>query len=101
MKYTVFVDDNFHYMDEHKSCMLGEFEAAEEAVAKAKEIVDEFLSHAYQKGMTAQQLYERYTSFGEDPYIVGGPPESTFSAWSYAKEKCQEICSKGHRHRSL
>jgi hypothetical protein len=95
MKYTVLVDDNLHYMDGHESWKLGEFEAVEEAVAKAKEIVDEFLSHAYRKGMTAQQLYEQYIFFGEDPYIVGGSPKSTFSAWSYAKKKCQEICTKG------
>jgi len=94
MKYTLYVDDNFHYMDAAERYNAGEFESLEEAMIKAKQIVDEFLSEQYQEGMTAEELYHQYTSFGEDPFIVGGPPASGFSAWDYARKRCQEICSK-------
>ena len=40
--YTVFVDDNFHYMDESERYKLGEFPDCASAVAACKQIVDEF-----------------------------------------------------------
>lgn len=43
-KYIVYVDDNFHYMDESERYCAGEFDALEEAIAKCKQIVDESLS---------------------------------------------------------
>ena len=41
--YTVFVDDNFHYMDESERYKLGEFADCASAMAACKQIVDEFL----------------------------------------------------------
>jgi len=90
MKYEVFVDDNFHYMDEDERYKLGEFDTEEEAVAACKEIVDKFLLFNYKPGMTAEELYSHYTDFGEDPFVRPG----SFSAWTYAKERCPEICRK-------
>ncbi len=63
------------------------------AIARAKHIVDAFLVQEYKKGMTAEELYGQCTTFGEDPFIVGGPPPSTFSAWDHARKRCDEICS--------
>ncbi len=57
-----------------------------------KRIVDDYLAEAYREGMTAEGLYGSYTMFGELPFIAGGPPESDFSAWDYAKARCEEIC---------
>ena len=44
--------------------------------------------------MTAEALFSSYTSFGEDPWIVAPTPEDTvqFSAWDYAKRRCDEMC---------
>lgn len=39
--------------------------------------------------MTSDALYENYRDFGDDPYINA---ENAFSAWEYAKNKCNEIC---------
>ena len=71
-KYEVYVDDNFHYMDESERYKLGDFETCEEAVAACKKIVDEFLEQGYEKGMSFKELYEGYIGFGEDPFIVSG-----------------------------
>ena len=71
-KYEVYVDDNFHYMDESERYKLGEFETCEEAVAACKKIVDEFLEQGYTKGVSFKELYEGYIGFGEDPFIVSG-----------------------------
>jgi hypothetical protein len=87
--YKVIVADNYHYMDESESYPLGSYATLEDAIAKCKEIVDEYLLSEYQPAMTTEMLYENYTSFGDDPYIYG---ENVFSAWTYAKQKCGEIC---------
>ena len=92
MRYTVYVDDNFHYMDESERYRLGDFPTAEAAVAAAKKIVDEYLDSAYEPGMTAEELNHSYVCFGEDPYIVPQDPGSKFSAWDYARESCGELC---------
>ena len=42
-KYTVYVDDKFHYMDEDERYKLGEFEDCAAAIAACRRIVDEFL----------------------------------------------------------
>jgi hypothetical protein len=67
-RYKVVVDDNFHYQDPD--------ERREQGV---------------------ESLYDRFTSFGDDPSIVvidGTDDRATFSAWSYAKERCAVICGE-------
>ena len=47
----------------------------------------------HRPGMTAEQLYDRYTDFGRDPFLRSDDPKApTFSAWTYAKQRCQETC---------
>ncbi len=96
MVYVVFVDDNFHYMDESERYKLGEFETAEAAEAACRKIVDEFLMQNHKPGSSFEELYKLYTMFGEDPFIIG-QPECRFSAWNYAKQRAEEICgATGH-----
>ncbi len=90
--WTVYVDDNFHYMDEDERYCLGAFDSIDAAVAACRNIVDEFLKDNPAK--TADELYDQYTSFGEDPWIKGPFPASdapSFSAWSYARQRCNEL----------
>jgi hypothetical protein len=91
MSYKVFVDDNFHYMDEEHRYLLGEFDTFEAAVAACQQIVNEFLEEAYKPGMSANDLYKSYTGFGEDPFIVGA--DVRFSAWDYAKAQSARIAA--------
>ena len=92
--YMVRVDDNFHYQDESERTTLGEFATWDEAVAASKKLVDDFLAASFKPGMPPEDLYLAYTSFGEDPFILGERPTSTddFSAWGYAKKRCEELC---------
>lgn len=96
MKYTLYIRDNFLYQDPWEDgsdeAAGGDFCSLEEAIIRAKHVVDDYLMTGT-KGMTAEELYDSYITFGKDPYIVGGPPHSTFSAWDYAKKRCGEICS--------
>ncbi len=87
-KYVVYVDDNFHFMDEEERYKHGEFDTPEEAIQACKRIVDEFLVENRKPGTTAGKRIELYKMFGEDPWCAG----ITFSAWGYAEQRCHELC---------
>lgn len=110
--FTVLVNDNSHYLDESERYKLGDFSDYEQALAACMRLVDAFLDAHCRPGMSTKQLFELYTSFGEDPFVVpagasavrkttAGQPEPTasttgdasaFSAWDYARRRCQELC---------
>jgi hypothetical protein len=91
-KFTVLVDDTFHYMDTDERWTLGAFATAEEAVAASKAIVNAYLGETYAPSMNAEVLFLRYTQFGEDPFIVASDGERVaFSAWDYAKARSREL----------
>ena len=93
-RYRVMVDDNFHYQEgdrrEH-----GTYDLLEDAIAACRGIVDASLAAEYRHGISADALYDRFVSFGDDPFIVvvdGEDDGANFSAWSYAKERCRAMC---------
>lgn len=91
--YRVFVDDNFHYMDEEYRYARGSYRDCESATAACKSLVDNFLADHYRPGQASDELWQQYRDFGEDPWIATDDPDCRpFSAWSYAKERCKEIC---------
>ncbi|MCA9873892.1 MAG: hypothetical protein H6659_15680 [Ardenticatenaceae bacterium] len=92
MAFKVFVDDNFHYQDAAPRYELGEYDSWPTAVAACQMIIDRYLADTYQAGMSAAELYARYTTFGEDPFVAPTPEGAHFSAWAYARERCAEIC---------
>jgi hypothetical protein len=94
--YRVLVDDNFHYMDASERYELryeqGGFDSCEDAIAACKKIVDDFLLSSHKPPMIWEELWELYTAFGDDPFIVPYNADCSFSAWDYAKERCKELC---------
>jgi hypothetical protein len=91
------VDDNFHYQDLSARWEEGVYETVDEALAACRGLVDNSLKEEYRPGISAEALYDRYTSFGSDPFIRvvdGVDDRATFSAWGYAKERCQNICGE-------
>ncbi len=91
-KYTVLVDDNFHLHDEDERYEHGKYDSAAEAIATAKQIVEDSLAHQFQPGMTAKELLDRYIDFGDDPFVKtpSGAPRVEFSAWTYATERVED-----------
>ena len=90
--WTVYVDSNFHHMDEDERYSVGSFENYDDALSVCKKIVNEFLTTAQAK--TADELFTGYVGFGEDPWIKGSPkaPEQVrFSAREYARQRCDEL----------
>ena len=93
--YRVLVDDNFHYMDEEERYEHGSFATADEAIAACKRIVDEDLAQYFKPGIDGSALYEMYTLFGDDPFVVQDTHDAqvAFSAWDYAKGRANEMCA--------
>ena len=95
LPFKVYVDDNFHYMDASERTTHGSFATAEEAVEACKRIVKQSVRSNLKSGMTADELYDSYKMFGDDPFVVATIGETVkFSAWEYAKQLCTEICKK-------
>ena len=95
--YKVMVDDNFHYMAEDERWEYGTFATAEEALDACRRLVDEALMEEYREGATAEQLFVRYTSFGDDPFIVAldDAEKVDFSAAAYAEQRAAELTTPG------
>jgi hypothetical protein len=92
--YKVLIDDNYHFTDESERIQHGVFATADQAIVACKQIVDECLQPMLQPGITAAALYGQYKDFGDDPYIMPVDPNDSpvgFSAWEYAKERCQVL----------
>ena len=89
--YTVFVDDNFHYMDPDERYTLGVFATYEEAVAACRRIVDNDLEDWAKRDITAKELFNLYVMFGDDPFIK---PDGGFSGRDYARERSQALAKQ-------
>jgi len=86
--YRVMVDDNFHYQDADERWEYGVFATPREALAACRRVVDESLLHEYnQGGVTAERLFDRYTSFGDEPFVVATGKKIDFSARTYAQAR--------------
>ncbi|GAB4040348.1 MAG: hypothetical protein Fur0014_10770 [Rubrivivax sp.] len=95
MPYWVMVDDNYHHMDSSERYCDGEFATADEALARCRAIVDEYLDAAekIEGRSSARALWESYMMFGDDPFVVArDAPPVHFSAWDYARECCERRC---------
>lgn len=57
-------------------------------------LVDDWLRRELEPGMDAKTLYEQYTLYGEDPWILGGKLNDPvpFRAWQYVRGRCEEMC---------
>lgn len=89
--YKVFVDDNFHYMDESERYAHGEFDGCESAIEACKRIVDAFFLSYDLESATPEYLWQQYAFFGEDPFIVSTDSDCRFSAWDYASRRSREL----------
>lgn len=95
MPFTVRIRENSHYMDESEAYDHGSFATYAEAEAACRRIVDDYLAGAKKPGMSADDLFRSYTTFGDDPSIdAGGPDGRPFSAWDYARRRCAELCAR-------
>lgn len=91
MPYVVYVDDNAHYQDDAERYRLGEFERYDDAVQAAQGIVDRFLEDHQGEYTEASSLFQAYTQYGDDSFIVPDDDVPRFSARTYARAKCDQL----------
>ena len=89
-KYKIYIDDNYHYMDESERHVAGSYSSLEEAVERCKEITVKSLQDLYEKGITPEKLSAQWAMFGEDPFVFGGEGSVPFSARKFVTA---ELCS--------
>jgi len=91
-KFEVFIDDNYHYMDESARTSAGLFSSLDEAIVKCKEITVSSLEHFYEEGITPEKLSAQWSLFGDDPFIRGSDEGVPFSARKFITiELCTAI----------
>lgn len=86
--------DNFHFMDPSEEYNSGVFSTHNEAVAKCKEIIDDFLESALTAKVTPDSLYMYWLMYGENPKIDCKKP-GDFSTKQYVQVRCNEL-AKDH-----
>lgn len=100
-KFKVYIGDNYNHVD-NPGYISGEYNSFEDAVKACKKDVDSSLNELLNKNLnpgsdvsTPKKLYDLYTNFGSDPWIMPPLEESLekyeFSARKYAKEKCKKL----------
>ena len=77
---------------------IGEYKSIEEAIAAAKQTIDEFLQRAYRPGMLTKVLLLQYQERGEYPFIFRDDDKTfnvpSFNHLNYANTRCGEICGR-------
>lgn len=90
--FRVYVDDNYHYMDQDEQWILGVFDTEADAVAAAKSLVTKSVTSMHESGMSAGEVFARYKMFGDDPFIVGeGHDRRSFHAWDFAQSESNRL----------
>jgi len=91
-KFKVFVDDNYHYMDESERYTAGSYNSLEKAIERCKKITIQSLEDLCEKGISPEKLSAQWSMFGEDPFIVGGSGTVPFSARKFIiAELCKVV----------
>jgi hypothetical protein len=89
----VYVDDTHHHGDQTYRYKVGAFSDCPSAIAACKKIVDEFFATHSSDTAQAQESFDSYRRFGEDPFILTSDKSCVFSAWKYAEQRCQELAA--------
>lgn len=102
MSYYIRIYDNFHHGDESEVFNLANYETYEEALEHAKHIIDDFLEDTFKKEKEPENLYLKWSLFGENPMILtNGKSEFIyFSGIDYAYKRSEEMLRKYNLQKS-
>lgn len=90
--YIVKISDNTKYQEPEDDVTEGAFATHSEALKKCQDIVDEALKNLYYEGMGADELFNNFVAYGQEPYIESEDKDGPqFSAWKYAKERSSQV----------
>jgi len=84
-------------------CRIGEYKSLENAIAAAKQVINEFLARELKPDMLPSMLFSRYQDVGEVPVIFCDEDDNTvnvaasFNHLKYALARCGEITATRRR----
>jgi hypothetical protein len=89
-RYNIVSIDNAHVGQGGRRLDRGEFESAEAAIARAKQLVDDAL---VQLGgvASAHELMAQYMRRGSEVPMIYGEPRVAFHAYQYARERANAM----------
>ena len=90
-RYTVVSIDNQTIGQGGRTIDRGEFESAEAAIGRAKQLVDDALLAHFEGASSAQDLMAQYMRKGSDVPMIYGEPRAVFHAYQYAREKANAL----------
>lgn len=90
LPYQVETYDAFDAPDDRSHLKVGNYGSAEEALARAMQVVDDFLIAHKGEFTTAGGLSGQFEAFGEVPMIFG-PSVVEFSPYDYAQSRAREM----------
>ena len=93
--YLILADDNFDDQDVGRCSTHSNHQDLAIALDTVKDIVDDCLGEWHKPGMSDEDRYAAYISYGEDRFIqmqTREPGFERFSVSTYARARCREIC---------
>ena len=90
-RYNVVSIDNETIAQGGRPEARGEFESAEAAIGRAKELVDAALLEHFPGAASAHELMAKYMREGSEVPMIYGEPRLEFHAYRYAREKATSL----------
>jgi hypothetical protein len=91
MTIRLLVQDFSEYGQSNASREVGSFTTRAEALAAAQARVDACLEEFFTPGISAEALFQQWSLFGEDVFLLPDEGVPPFSAMAYAKERSRTI----------
>ncbi len=86
-RYNVVSIDNQTIGQGGRTIDRGEFESAEAAIGRARQLVDDALLEHFAGASSAHDLMSTYMRKGSEVPMIYGEPRAAFHAYQYAREK--------------
>lgn len=87
MTIRLVVQDFSNYGESDASREVGSFATPAEALAAAQARVEACLKEFFTPNISAEDLFQQWSLFGEDVFLIPDEGEPPFSAMAYAKER--------------
>jgi hypothetical protein len=99
-RYSVVSIDNETIAQGGRPEPRGEFESAEAAIGRAKELVDAALLEHFASAGSVHELMAKYMREGSEVPMIYGEPRLEFHAYRYAREKATALFAERLQQRT-
>src|SRR5437870_5325213 len=99
MTVRLLVQDFSDYGECDAAREVGSLATRAEALAAAQARVGACLEEFYVAGIGAEELFQQWSLFGEDVFLLPDEGVPPFSAMDYARDRSREMVSSDNRHK--